>query len=119
MHYPTLLLALFTTAALAKDPWVRSYYHADCTGTPANDKASINEDNCVKFDSTYDAVAVNFGSGFSEIDSISVFTDDNCMNFAGDAITARMADGTPQQCVSQMRNGAKWGSVQKTTNVER
>lgn len=30
MHYPTLLLALFTTAALAKDPWVRSYYNADC-----------------------------------------------------------------------------------------
>ncbi|KAL9136642.1 MAG: hypothetical protein Q9175_002154 [Cornicularia normoerica] len=116
MHYPTILAALFATAALAKDPWVSSFYNADCTGSGAGDAVSVSVDNCVAFGSKYDAVAVNFGSGLSEISSLSVYSDANCEVFAGSAITADTAAETPQQCVRQRQHGAKWGSVRKTLN---
>ncbi|CAF9913590.1 MAG: hypothetical protein ALECFALPRED_008917 [Alectoria fallacina] len=114
-HYQTLLAALFAaTAAVAKDPWVSSFYNADCTGPGAGDAVSIDGDSCVVFDPVYDAVAVNFGTMLSEIDSLSVYTDANCSASSGLAITSNMGDGSPQACVSQSARGAKWGSVQKT-----
>ncbi|CAD6587317.1 MAG: hypothetical protein ASARMPREDX12_002806 [Alectoria sarmentosa] len=114
MHYQTLLVALFATAAVAKDPWVSSFYNADCTGPGAGDAVNIDVDNCVVFNSVYDAVGVNFGTLLSEIDSLSIFSDANCTAYSGLAITSDMANGTPQACVSQSARGAKWGSVQKT-----
>ena len=113
MHYQTLLVALFAATAFAKDPWVSSFYNADCTGPGAGDAVNVDGDECVPFDSKYDAVAVNFGTNLDEIDALNVFSDANCMNYAGTAITSPMADQTPQQCVSQSRHGGKWGSVQK------
>lgn len=115
MHYQTILVALFATTALAKDPWVSSFYNADCTGNGAGDAVSISVDNCVAFDSKYDAVAVNFGSGYTEITSLSVYSDANCQVFAGPAITS-LEVNTPQSCVSQSKHGAKWGSVRKTVS---
>lgn len=78
MHYQTILVTLFAAAAFAKDPWVSSFYNADCTGAGAGDHVKINEDDCVPFDSTYNSVGVNFGSGYAEVDAISVFSDANC-----------------------------------------
>lgn len=114
MHYQNLLVVLFATTAFAKDPWVSSFYNADCTGAGAGDAVNVDVDNCVAFDSKYDAVAVNFGTNLDEISSLSVYSDANCQVFAGSAITSDVADGTPQQCVSQSKHGAKWGSIQKT-----
>ena len=113
MQYQTILVALFAATAFAKDPWVSSFYNADCTGAGAGDAVNVDVDACVVFDSKYDAVAVNFGTNLDEIDALNVFSDANCMNYAGTAITSPMADQTPQQCVSQSRHGGKWGSVQK------
>lgn len=114
MHYQPILVALFATIAFAKDPWVSSFYNADCTGNGAGDSVSISVDNCVAFDSKYDRVAVNFGSGWEEVESLSVYSDANCQVPAGPNIISSMADNTPQQCLSQSSNGAKWGSVRKT-----
>lgn len=115
MQYQTILVALFAATVLAGgDPWVSSFYNADCSGAGAGDAASIDGDNCVPFDSEYNAVAVNFGTNMKEITSLSVFSDSNCENPAGDDITADLEAGTPQQCISQSAHGAKWGSVQKT-----
>lgn len=116
MHYQTILVALFATAALAKAPWVSSFYNADCTSNGAGDAVNIILDNCVIFDSKYDAVAVNFGTSLEEITSLNVYSDANCTVFAGPAITSSMADGTPQQCISQSKHGAKWGSVMQNSN---
>ena len=114
MHYQTILITLFATTALAKYPWVSSYYNADCTGPGAGDSVSIEEDACSPFDSKYNAVAVNFGTNDNEITSVSVFSDANCEVPAGKDITSSMAYGTPQQCISQSQHGAKWGSVRMT-----
>lgn len=114
MHYQTILITLFATTAFCKNPWVSSYYDADCSGTGAGDSVSIDVDDCVPFDSTYNAVKVNFGTELEEITSLSVFSDANCMTPAGPDITASMAYGTPAQCINQSQHGAKWGSVRKT-----
>ncbi|CAF9941226.1 hypothetical protein IMSHALPRED_002481 [Imshaugia aleurites] len=114
MHYQTIFVALFAATAFAKDPYVSSYYNADCTGDDAGDKVKVDSEACSVFDSKYDAVKVNFGTNLEEIDSLSVYSDANCMNFAGPAITSPMADDTPAVCVSQQQNGAKWGSVRAT-----
>lgn len=114
MHYQTLLVALFATTALANNPYVHSFYNADCTGPDAGDKVKIVELDCTKFDSKYDAVSVNFGTDWVEMHTLNVFSDDSCTVFAGKAITSPAADGTPAVCLSQSAHGAKWGSVQKT-----
>ena len=114
MHYQTIFVALCAATAFAKDPWVSSYYNADCTGAGAGDAVNVDSDGCSVFDSKYDAVMVNFGTNLDEIDSLSVYSDANCMDFAGPAVTSPMADDTPAVCVSQKQHGAKWGSVQKT-----
>lgn len=116
MHLIIVPLALLLTTALAKDPWVSSFYHADCTGPGAGDVAHIDVDACATFDPIYDAVAVNFGAGYDEVSSISVFSDANCEVPAAADITSDMADYTPQQCVSMSKMGKKWGSVQKTVS---
>ncbi|KAF6239761.1 hypothetical protein HO173_002307 [Letharia columbiana] len=113
MHYQTILVALFATAALAKDPWVSSFYNADCTSNGAGDAVNIEVDDCVPFDSKYDAVAVNFGTDLEEMTSLNVYSDASCTVFAGPSITSSLADDTPQQCISQSKHGAKWGSVQR------
>ena len=114
MHYPTILVALFASTALAKDPWVSTFYNADCTSSRTGDAANVNVNDCVPFDPKYDAVAVNIGTELQEISSLSEFSDTECQVFAGKAFTSSMADVTPQQCVSQSKHGAKWGSVMKT-----
>ena len=114
MHHFTLLLALFTTTALAKYPYVRSYSDAHCKDNRADDSTSVKFDKCTPFNSTYDTVLVNYGTGFDEMDSLSVFSDDNCKVWAGDAIVPDSLIGTPAQCVSQSAHGGKWGSVQRT-----
>lgn len=114
MRYQTIFIALFATTAFAKDPWVSSFYNADCSGNGAGDAVNIDVYECVAFDSKYDAVAVNFGGGADEISSLSVFSDANCQVPAGADITSSKAYNTPQQCISQKQHGAKWGSVQQT-----
>ena len=114
MHYQTILITLFATTAFAKNPWVSSFYNADCTGAGAGDAVSMNVDDCVPFDSKYNAIGVNFGTELDEVTSVSVFSDAKCQVPAGADITASMASGTPQQCINQSQHGAKWGSVQKT-----
>ena len=114
MHYETMFIALFATTAFAKAPWVSSFYNADCTGAGAGDAVSVSSYTCAPFDSTYNAVAVNFGTNLDEITSVSVFTDADCQIPAGADITAIMADNTPQQCISQSAHGKKWGSVMQT-----
>lgn len=113
MHYQTILVALFSTTALANGPYVHSFYNADCTGPDAGDQVSINGLACTKVDSKYDAVSINFGTGYSGMHRFSVYSDDSCTVYAGKDITSRPADGTPAVCLSQSAHGAKWGSVQK------
>ena len=84
------LVALFAATVLAGgDSRVSSFYNA-------GDAASIDGDNCVPFDSKYNAVAVNFGTNIKETTSLSVFSSSNCENHAGDDITLELEAGTPQ-----------------------
>lgn len=111
MHYQTILITLFATAAFAKDPWVSSYYNADCTDDGAGDAVSFSSENCVAFDSVYNSVMVNFGSGIDRITSVSVFSDANCLNPAGADVSSSLANDTVAQCINQRQWGDKWGSV--------
>ena len=113
MHYQTLIVALFASAAMAKGPWVSSFINDDCEGPGAGDAVSMSEEGCAVFHPKYNNIAVNFG-GAVQADSISVYTDSNCQNPAGDDIYADQEDDYPQQCISMSYWGAKWGSVQIT-----
>ena len=97
---------------MAKGPWVSSYKNDTCSGPGAGDAVGIVSDGCSVFHPVYDSVAVNFG-GAIQVESISVFSDSNCENPAGDDIVASFDDGY-QQCISMRYHGAKWGSVQVT-----
>lgn len=112
MHYQTFIVALFASAAMAKGPWVASFVSDLCTGVSGNDAVSMNNLNCVPFHPVYDSIAINFGGSY-QVGSISVFSDSNCKNPAGDDIVAD-PDFYPQQCLSMRLHGAKWGSVQIT-----
>lgn len=119
MRSPTLLLGALlatttTTTVLAGAPYVHSFFNKDCTGPDAGDKISFPSYECVAFDSKYDAVQVNFGTNDEEIDSVSVYWDSNCQNYAGKDVTSSMAYGTPAVCLSQNAWGKKWGSVIKS-----
>lgn len=114
MHHFTLLLALFTTTALAKYAYVVSKADAHCKDNYGGDVTYVKYDACTPFNSTYDTVLVNYGTGFEEMDSLSVFSDDNCKVWAGDNIVPDALIGTPAQCVSQSAHGGRWGSVQRT-----
>ena len=110
MHYQTLIVALFASAAMAKGPWVSSFENDDCEGPGAGDAASMSFYGCTVFHPKYNNIAVNFG-GSEQVNSISVFTDSNCQNPAGQDITADVESGYPQRCISMSYWGAKWGSV--------
>ena len=110
MHYQTLILALFASAAMAKGPWVASFVTTDCSGPGAGDAVSMSEDGCAAFDPKYNNVGVNFG-GSEQAASIAVFTDSNCQNPAGQDVEAQVQDGSPQRCISMSYWGGKWGSV--------
>ena len=113
MHYQTLIVALFASAAMAKNPWVSSFENDDCNGPGAGDAVSMSGWGCVPFHPKYNNIGVNFG-GSLQVPSISVFSDNNCQNPAGKDIVADQIDGYPQQCISMSYWGAKWGSVQIT-----
>ena len=110
MHYQTFIVALFASAAMAKGPWVASFVSDTCTGISGDDAVSMNDWSCVPFHPVYDNVAINFGGAY-QVNSISVFSDSKCQNFAGPDIVADEEDGFPQQCLSMRLHGAKWGSV--------
>ena len=113
MHYQTLILALFASAAMAKGPWVSSFENDDCDGPGAGDAVSMDSYGCAAFHPVYNNVVVNFG-GADQADSISVFSDSNCQNPAGQDVVGDYMNGYPQRCISMKYWGAKWGSVMVT-----
>ena len=118
MHYQTLILALFASAAMAKKgPWVSSFASDTCSGDGAGDAVEMMSEACAPFHPVYDSIGVNFGGGY-QVRSISVFWDGDCKNPAGKNITADLGSGLPQQCISMRYWGAKWGSVQVTNGID-
>ena len=114
MHYQNLFLGALvaaTTTVFTSNPFVHSFFNADCTGPDAGDKVEFFSYECAPFDSKYDAVQVNFGGDLSEILSLNVYSDPHCKNYAGKAVTSPSQYNDPTVCLSQSAHGAKWGSV--------
>ena len=119
MHYQILLgalLATTTTTVFASKPYVQSFSNPDCTGADGGDQVIIKGGDCVRFDSRFDTVKINYGEGtvFEKIYSVDVFADDKCKVSAGDAVVSPYIDGLPPQCLGQNDHGGKWGSVRRT-----
>lgn len=113
MHYQTLIVALFASTAMAKDPWVCSFENDDCEGPGAGDVVGMPSDGCVPFHPKYNNIGVNYG-GSDQVSSISVFSDSNCQNPAGQDVVGDYMTDYSQRCISMSYWGAKWGSVMVT-----
>ncbi len=109
MHYTTILLALFASAVVAKEPWAISFKDSGCNDSPSDDSVTVGN-GCIPVNFKEDHVKFNFGSGLDEIEAFGIYSDAKCKTVAGDNINST-SEGTPARCISRKDHAKAWGTA--------